>query len=323
MAVTPQDMRKYNKAYETMRRHRHGFHNPQNELVDELKEKYRSEYEKEEDVGLSAEQRYQKYLKNVEIVNAEIIDDFEQHELWDEIQDNQYLPFKRSIERMGYKQAIRKFSWFITNTHKTDLKKPRMKKAHSLNTFKREYDFLETLEAYIRGIFNKRKLKYITEDEIKGDVDYIDRHDWIFGDGTYTEKEQYKRKVIEISIGRPDTPTIRKKMAYKASKQFADKIQHYEACFAYHLELKGIKQSNLIASVLAKLMSGEMVRLLAKAKKDKPDRFEEKHASDKSMVNKVATVLTYFEENGISPSKVEACFKAIGGEKAIIDAQRS
>lgn len=39
MAVTPQDMRRYYTAYENMRRKRHSFHNPQNELVDELKEK--------------------------------------------------------------------------------------------------------------------------------------------------------------------------------------------------------------------------------------------------------------------------------------------
>ena len=96
MAVTPQRMNKYYKAYETMRRKRHGFHNPKNDLVDELKEKYRTQFEAEEDRKLSVEQRYKKYLKHVDIVNAEIDDDFMQMKLREHIQANQFLPFTRT-----------------------------------------------------------------------------------------------------------------------------------------------------------------------------------------------------------------------------------
>lgn len=189
-------MRRYYTAYENMRRKRHGFHKPKNELVTELLNKYRAEYDSHPDKNLTIDERYVKYLKHIDKVNISIDEKLENQ---DEVKGDD-LSFRRSVNRMDEFYAWRKHAYLKTgpqNRHK--------KKAHSQKVFEKEYDHLASLEAFIKGIFYQR-LKEDEDDYIHDRIVLDDRDEWLYGDGSYTEEEQYQRKIVQLSIGHDDKP---------------------------------------------------------------------------------------------------------------------
>lgn len=299
--LTPHRRKHYQYEYEKMRRQRYAFHSPNQKLHAELLEKYRAEFEGHPDRLKKPSERYRKYLAHIDAENAKIRD----HLKTQEAMQRNDKPFQASVQRLGGKQALRKHGYLNTAPLSRQFKKEPSEKV-----FARDYDHLASLEAFIKGLFNRR-LRSFEDEPVYTNPDQCAQsvNDWVFGDNSYSELEQYNRKVVQICIGRGGTKAQRTEKAYKAFLAYLLEIRELWQYFQIHMHGCGLKDQKNAYLPIAKMLIGEFVSV-----GDKP----RKKFSKSDPTSDLAKVLKYFEDHSVTPQDIKALFNKIGGPTGIL-----
>ena len=148
-----------------------------------------------------------------------------------------------------------------------------------------------------------------------------DSKEWLYGKEALFPEEQYKRLVIFHSIGMPGRPSDNKKKALKYAREFFGYAQQEMELLANLLTNRKVPLPRSHAqgtNAVSKVIVGEKVRY-----PDSEKRGDQRFFWDDSLVNKLATLLSYLEDRKIAPRDVPALISDKGGIEALLKEYRA
>jgi len=306
MSISAQRRRIFLATYRAARTSRYGLHNPRGKTLNHLRQLYQEEYLSNRRKAGPLDCRYRDYVADIEERNKKIKE--ERGRRLGTIERNvKQLEDKKeeAVKKFGYREACRMFDHLIFSAYFDPyLKKLQPKDIASRYAFEKYLDIFASLDRYIR-----HKLHKIGSE-------------WCLGDEPLSPQQQYQRKVIYCSIGAPGGADANKKRALKYARGFhAHAMQEVEQLAAL-LKKQKAKRSRSHAqqtNQVAKIIVGEKVR--------HPNSFERTHQRlhcNHSLVNKVGTLLAYFDEHKVASQDVPALLsQKEGGIEALLKEQRA
>ena len=303
MPISAQRRRIFLATYRAARRFRHGLHNPRGKTLNDLRKQYQEEYLRKREMAGPAEQRYRAYVENLQKRNEWVKAETERLRMVNQDRIARLEAEKEEVAReIGYQAASRLYDYQIT--HDPYWQRLKTKDIPSRYAFDKYVDKFASLDRYIRYRLHKI-----------GST-------WWLGDKPLPPQEQYKRKLIYCSVGAPGGADANKRRALKYACGFHAYAKVETEQLAALLKKQKARRPRAHAqqtSSTAKIIVGEKVR-----HPDSSSWTDQRLHCNDSLVNKVATLLAYFDEHKVSSNEVPALLSQKGsGMEALLKKHRT